>query len=264
MQTYLNGQAITLAIPLIIEDEACLDVSAVEYRIFDHTGAELVARESLTSFTSGDAQAIVAISGIVNSLATNDQKRALRIVELYLTTVGGEVQISHPYVVVVESILELGVNSFQSYYEGVLLSLDIPNLPNFANADRSSREIAMIGAWRNIGGLYLRYIDEANMTRLITPWAESGNVTELTADQFNALPEKMTSAIRRAQVIEADHLLTSDDDIAAIRQQGVIGETVGESSRLFSPGKPYEGICGKRTLKELSKYIVRLNKLARG
>lgn len=264
METYLDGQSVTLAIPLSDEGGEHISATSVEKRIVDQSGTELVVKTVLAGFTSGDAQAIVAIPASVNSLnSASGLKRELRIVELYLTTDSGVTKISHEYVIEAASVLELGVNSFQTYHEGVLLSLDIPNLQDFGDASRQSRISALIAAWRSIGRLHLRHVDDNDMTRLITPWAESGNVTELTAEQFELLPSKMKSAIRRAQIIEANHLLGRASEANTLREQGVIAATVGESSQYYMQSKPYDGICGKDTLRELSKYIVRGNIIAR-
>lgn len=262
METYLDGQSVILAIPLSDEGGACIAADSVEVRIINQSNVEIVAKTSLAGFTAGDAQAIVAIPSEANTLVTG-LKRELRIVELYIATDSGVTRLYHEYVIEAESVLELGVNSFQTYHEGVLLSLDIPNLQDFGLADRQSRIAAMISAWRNIGRLYLRYVDDNDMTRLITPWAESGNVTELTAEQFENLPEKMKSAIRRAQVIEANYQIGRTTSVNTLREQGIIAATVGESSQYFSQSKPYDSICGKETLRELSKYIVRRNIVAR-
>lgn len=268
MQTYLDGQALSLPIPLVDEVGECITVSAVEYRIADHSNVELVARLSLSSFTSGDAQAIITIAGSVNTLQEGGSRRALRIIELFLTTSSGVVRITHEYIVEAAEVLELGINSFQSYYESVLLSLDITDIKSYEFAAKSDRISAMISAWRNIGKLYLRYLDdqrylaENDMERLVLPVAETGDITLLDAYRFNNLPVEMRAAILRAQIIEADYLL-GGDPLGNLRRQGVIATITGESSQYFSQKTPYQGPVCKRAMKELGRYIVHSYRLGR-
>lgn len=263
MKTYLNGQALSVAIPLSEEGE-CIVASAVEYRIVDHIGTELVAKTSVSGFIAGDPQVIVSVTAQINTIATS-AKRELRIIELYLTTESGTVKLTHEYVLESENILEKAVNSFQGYHEAVLLSLDVANLPSFNDALKADRITALINAWSNIGKLYLGYVDgSVEMTRVIVPWAESGSVTRLTAEQFDLLPEVMKLAIRRAQVMEADYLLGKSRSLEELRASGVVSNTVGDSSQWFYQAKPYEGILGKRASRELARFIVKRTAIGRG
>lgn len=262
MKIYLDGQALSVAIPLS-DEGVCIVASAVEYRIVDHAGTELVAKTPVSGFIAGDPQVIVSITAQVNTIAAS-AKRELRVVELYLTTEAGTVKLTHEYVLESENILEKAVNSFQGYHEAVLLSLDIANLPSFNDALKADRITALINAWSNIGKLYLRYVDDSEMTRVIVPWTESGNVTRLTAEQFDLLPEAMKLAIRRAQVMEADYLLGKSASLEELRTSGVVSNTVGESSQWFIQAKPYEGILGKRASRELARFIVKRTAIGRG
>lgn len=266
MERYLDGNAVTIAIPLE-KDGVCLDVSAVEYRITNHIETELVGRSSLSGFTSGDAQAFITVSAAVNTLQES-VRRELRVIELYLTTPAGEVYLAHEYLIEAASQLVFGLNSFQTYREAVLLSFDIYSISSFNTAEKTDRIAALADAWKNIGKLYLRYVNELEneMTRIIVPWAESGNVTELTAEQFALLPEQMQLSIRRAQIIEADALLVGDDTAESYRAQGIKQITVGESTTMFagSVTKPYRGVCATRTMQELSRYIYRPKRVVRG
>jgi hypothetical protein len=212
---------------------------------------------------SGDTQVIVSVSAQINTIAV-DAKRELRIIELYLTTVAGTVKVTHEYALESENLLEIGVNSFQTYYDAVLLSFDIANLSAFNDALKADRITALTNAWSNIGKLYLRYVDDdSKMTRVIVPWEDSGNVTELTAEQFSLLPEDMKLAIRRAQILEADYLLGFEGSLESLRSSGVVSNTVGESSQWLLQIKPYEGLVCNRAAKELAKYIIRKLSLGR-
>lgn len=264
MQTYLNGESLTLAIPLTDELGTCYEVSVVDYRIVDQADAELVARSNLATFNSGDKQAVISISAAVNTLTVGGSPRELRAVELFLTTTAGTVKLTHEYVVEASSVLALGVNSFQGYNAALLVGFDIPNLPAWNAASKAERISAMIASWRNIGRLYLRYFAEENdQSRIVYITSESGNLTALTADQFNSLPDLMKEAVYRAQVMESDYIL-GNDNMDEIRNAGLVSTSVGESEQVFKPVAPYQGAVCKRAMKELSRYIDNKKRVVRG
>lgn len=262
MQTYLDGQALSLAIPLLDEDGACYVATAAQYRIVNQSDIELVARVGLSGFTSGDAQAVISVSGAVNTLS-GATRRELRAIEIFLTTSLGEVRTTYEYIVEANSVLAVGINSFQTYNEAMLTGFEMPNLPAWADASKQDRISAMTGAWRNIGLLHLRYFSEFNdMSRIVYITTESGNLTTLTADQFASLPEIMKSAVYRAQVIEADYVLGSSES-SEMRQLGILSNKVGESMQVYRPLLPYEGPICKRAMKELGRYIVHGKRIGR-
>lgn len=261
MQAYLGGQDVSLAISLVASDGSPIEATAVQYRLTNQDEIELVAKVALTSFTAGDDEVIVAIPGALNTLGASSV-RELRVVELYVTCSAGVLKLTTEYILEAEAVLRTGLNSFQTYSAALLAGYELPNMEAWNDASKGNRINALIAARRNIGKLYLRYIAEADMTRLAVPW-ESGNVTMLTADQFATLPTDMREAICRAQVIEADFLL-GGDPVGDIRRSGVMSSTVGEASQFFRTSKPYEGPVCKRALQELGKYIAPIKRVGRG
>jgi hypothetical protein len=265
MRSFLDGQSITVAIPLVDEEGNCISASAVQYRVIDETGEELVIRGGLAGFNSGDAQAVVTVDGSTNTLVSGGPRRGIRIIELFLTTSAGSARVDFEYIIELEAVLALGNNSFQSYHEALLVGYDIPNLPGWNAASKKDRIAAMVAAWRNIGLLHLRYFAEEimDMSRIVYITAETGNLTILTANEFMSLPELMRSAVCRAQVMEADSILGSDE-FGEARDAGLVSLKVGESEQVFRPISPYRPTLCKRAMKEIGRYIVHGKRLGRG
>lgn len=259
MQAYLAGQDVTLSIQLVSDDGTPIVASAVEYRLLNQDDVELIVKTPLATFNPSDPEAVVTISAAQNSLVS--AVRELRVVELFLTTDSGVIALSSEYIVESTTILVSGVNSFQSYNAALMVGFETPNIEAWNEATKGARINALIAARRNIGKLYLRYVGDSEMTRIISPF-DDGSITSLTALQFDELPDEMKDAVRRAQVIEADYLLGGDPN-GDIRRAGVMSSTVGESSQFFRTAKPYEGPVCKRVYQELSKYIVRINRIGR-
>ena len=263
MKSYLDGQTVIVAIPLLDEEGNCIVASSVQYSVIDETGSELVIRGGLVGFNSGDTQAVVTVDGAINTLASGGPRRAIRIIKLFLTTSVGSARINYEYIIESEAVLALGNNSFQSYHQALLVGYELPNLLGWNSATKKDRIAAMIEAWRHIGILHLRYFSELNdMSRIVYVTAETGNLTVLTADQFADLPELMKTSVCRAQVIEADSILGSDES-TAFRDAGIVSVKVGESEQVFRPFTPYRAPLCKRAMQEIGKYIVHSKRIGR-
>lgn len=251
MQAYLGGTAVSLTIPLVDADGECIVADSVEYRVIDQNEVELVAKVALAGFTSGDDQAVVEVSSIINTLPLNDL-RGMRVVELYALTLTGTIKVEQGYFIEAEAVLVEGVNSFQSYSKAVYSSYEIPAIQGWGQCDKSERVAALIAARRNIG--HLRFLDSS---------ASTSDITELTQTQWAAMPVEFKAAVCRAQIIEADYLL-GGDPYGEYRRAGVMSMTVGEAKQFFRPAKAIEGAVCARAMKELSKYILIRTRIARG
>lgn len=249
MQSILGGQEVTWVIPLEAEGGEQLLASAVEYRIVNQDDTELVARGPAT-YAAGQAHVSIVVPAPINALAVT-AGRELRMIELFVTTADGVKKLQFPYVIESEALLAIGINSFQGYASALMVGYELPSIPAWNNAIKSERINALMAAWRNISKLRLKDVSDTSMSRI----APFNDIAELTADEFAQLSTDMRSALARAQVLEADYLLGSDE-IGDIRRAGIMSATVGESSQFFRPGKPYEGTVCKRAAKELSKYMV--------
>lgn len=254
MQAYLGGTDVTVTIPLVDAAGNALSADSIEYRVIDQDEQVVVAKVALSGYGVGDPDAIVTIPAASNDLGT--LKRAVRAVELFVTTGAGVVMISHEYVVEALETLVVGENSLMTYSSAVLVAFDIPNLPGWNQATKQERMRALHAAYRNLGKVKLRFVDDdSDMTSVITPeeW-NSSNVTDFSAAQLAALNAKYVACLKRAQLIEADFLL-GGDEVDAIRRSGIMSATVGESSQFYRTQKPLDGPICKRAMREVSEYM---------
>lgn len=265
MQVFLGNQDVTLTIALTDAAGNALDASVVEYRVLDQKEQELVAKGALTSFNTGDAEVAITVLAAHNALETG-QVRAIRVIELFVTTPSGIVQLSGEYIIDATSTLTVGVNSFQTFSAATLIGFEIPNLPGWSAASRQDRIHALAMAYRSFARVRLRFVDDSDgMTRLITPeqW-DSFNITKMSAASLQTLPEEYLSAVCRAQVIEADSIL-GGDEVEDIRRSGVISATVGESSQFFRNSvRPLELPLCRRAMKEIGRYLLSTRRVGRG
>lgn len=282
MEVFLAGTAVTLVVPLSDRSGNPITATAVEYRVVKHDGTEALARTVLAGFTGPATEATVATDAVINTTAAVDPTaitfaqldsvsvRESRTVELFVTTDSGNtILLTRSYGLEPADSLIAGVNSFQSYAQAEMGSLDIPGMTGWAASSELERTAALIEArWRivqlrfallnsnmNFGQDNLGYVPEGSFP---TPYTGmfmfNGNLAVLTPRQFVALPPRFLAALRKAQVAQANALLTADP-ISAKRAEGLILESIGEVRQMYRQGKPLDLPVCKEALRYLSPFV---------
>lgn len=292
MESFLQGTAVTLTIPLVDKWGNQLTVESISYCIVDQSGtfvsddteaAGVVASTTtvlpqtpLIGFVAGAATAVVTTSPTINTLAAYNTSE-LRSIQLQcLTSDGNTIPLSASYVVELQDPLQIGINSFMTYANAEFTSLSIPNTPGWDGASDGDRIAALIDARNHIcqlnfsqlnsnvnwGQDSLSFIPEGVYpSSYATPdgmFLFSGNLSFLTVAQFAQLPPRFMNALYLAQVAEADAIL-GGDPVEKKRQEGLMLETIGESKMMFRGSKPLQLPCSRRALGYLS-YFITFNK----
>lgn len=290
MDIYLAGSALNITVTLSDRNGNALDAASVDYRIVNQTGAEVLARTSLSDF-GGGSEVSIAIPAPLNTVAIVDPMavtfsqvdsitvREVRTIELFVVDGLGNTQlIQQSYALEPADTLIVGLNSFQTYAQADLGALDIPNTMGWDGAYEKDRIAALVEArWRivqlrfallnsnlNFGQDNLNYVPEGTYP---TPYTGmfmfNGNLAVLSPKQFVLLPARFLAALRKAQVAEADSLLGADP-VLAKRGDGVILESIGEVKQMYRSGKPLELPVCKAALRYLSPFVTFSKKMGRG
>lgn len=286
MDFFLAGTTVECVIPLVAKGVA-LDVDAIDYRILDESNTELQASTRLDSFNMGTPEAVIVVPASLNQLAAHSQAdmdvhtiptRGARVIEMHLTLTDGGNQVVMTYAFGLEPVAVLipGVNSFQTYAQAQLAAAEIPGTPGWDAATDEERYAAMIEArWHmvklsyyllnsniNFGQDSLNFVPEGVYESKYVAtnglFMFDGNLELLSASQYNALPERFKGALRKAQVAEADFILTGDP-MADKRLAGLTSDTVGQTHQSYRSTKPLDLPCCKRALSYVS-YFVQMNK----
>ena len=296
MEIYLTGTDVNQAVTLQDRNGNALDVESVSYRVVDMNDVELVALTLLDSFTSGDTLATVFVPAVDNTIVevpadasiTSRQidtfnTREIRTVELAcLLASGNTVMLKSSYGLEHSDPLRIGINSFQALPQAELTALDIPGVSAWDAAADVDKIAALIAArshicqlnfWllnsnTNWGQDSLCYVPEGSYT---SPYAGggqnififNGNVSLLTPTQYGRLPERFKSALRLAQLAEANSIL-GGDPTAARRQEGLLLESIGEVKQMFRAGKPIDLPVCKSALRYLSAFVTFSKRIGRG
>lgn len=253
MHAYLAGNTVALTIPLLDEQGAVVEATAVDYEVIDHLGTVLVARGALSGFTAPADEVIVTVSGANNALLSGEV-RGGRTVRLYCTAAGGTVYLTSSYVIEAAEVLVEGDNSFQSLSRAELTAFGLANLPGWVSATRAQKVSAMLEAHRTICQLRYRYVFDNWQDRVEKTFGVA-DMSLLSPAEFVALPEEFRDALRLAQVVQAEDVLNGNPN-ATLREEGIMSQTVGESSQMFRPGKPVTLPICREAYKYLAKYVV--------
>lgn len=243
---------------------------------------ELETEQQEESEVVDKSQVTIVTSGETNTLAEG-MSRDIRVICLkIMTTEGGTEFLEYTYGISVADPLEVGVNSFVTYRQAQRLAMDIPKLNNWEKLSAAQRISALMEARTRIcrlsfdlGKIQLDMtrqdyvVQAAGKPRVVKVGEIFGvdegavNLSDLTKEEFENLPEAFRQALAVAQVAEADDILEVDS-IADRRRQGLILETIGEVKQMFSNVLPssYRSISSKAS-GYLSRYLTSGKKLAR-
>ena len=293
MDIYLAGTPVTLAVGMQDRSGNELNVDSVSYRVVDQAGTEVVAKTTLATFSPGDTQAVIEIAAALNTIAalpasiTSAQidsfnVRGARTVELFLLIDGNTVAMNRSYALEPTDPLVTGVNSFQTFAQAELTSIDVPNVSGWDGATDKEKIAALVDArshicqlnfWmlnsnQNWGQDNLNFVPEGSYQ---TPYAAggnrmfifSGNLSLLTPAQFDRMPARFKAALRLAQIAEADFILGGDES-ASRRREGILSETIGDVRQQFRFGKPLDLPVSNRAMRYLSQFVSMSKKMGRG
>jgi hypothetical protein len=247
--TDLNGAAVT--------------PTAVSAVLYDGNDTEVVDFGSLP-FDASEGQKSISIPKEFNRLA-DGENRAARILRVGIETEQGTIPRSFSYAIESDQRLVLLTNTFVTLEAAEFMALDTPNVTGWNVASDDQKLAALTEAYRRLTRIPMRFPTYAPGTgfdsfNTIAPRElleetviERDMWDDITGEQFNDFPIAFKKAVRRAQFVEANELLQGDN-VAKKHRQGIVTETIGESSVTLRDGRIDYGI-GSETLKALTGYI---------
>ncbi|UIN38279.1 hypothetical protein [Methylobacterium oryzae] len=206
----------------------------------------------------------------VNALPV-DVPLAVRVVEVELTTADGVIELRESVLLRAGLRLRYLVNSFGTYERLVMAAADMPRIESFNALEQTDQEPALIEAFRRLTRFGYRVLPPGYDDGCDRSFNTIGGVIDrivprewqaMTPEWFETLNPDFRSALLRAQVQEANAILTSGTADEA-RSQGLLSKTTGESSAMFRSGKPLELGISKETLAHLTGFIEIRSRLAR-
>lgn len=262
MQTYVEGVIVEVVIPFTDDANQTFVPSALRAKLYDGDGVLLEDFGAIA--VSGTGSQAVSVHANYNQLG-DDETRAARVLRVELTKPDTTlVRRSLSYAIEREQSLEVMTNTFLTYEGAEVLAMDFVSLPGWALADEDRRRSALVDAFRRLTAIPMRYwLRDEKGNRLEPEYIIYRDMwPTITLEMFRAFPLHFRSVLRRAQMVEANELLQGDT-LGKKQRQGVISETIGESSMTLKGNAVDYGVSSD-TLKILTGYIYFNIGLARG
>lgn len=230
MDIYESGSVVAVE----FQFEFNAEIQQSVYRVLDERRVELVGETSI-SLDGNAVEAQITVPANVNTIDA-DARRRIFTVELTLTLVGGAIKkLRQSYAIQGDIALRVPTESFQTLPEAMGTALDLGNITGWDAASDAVKTTALIQAHHNIGLLNFdiqQATEFPDFPALEDDNLDVGPFELMTLEEFDALPESFLSALKRAQIVEANDLL-GGDKTSKLREQGVLKKTVGESSTTF-------------------------------
>lgn len=248
MDRFFSDQPVSVTVPLVDASGTLIpEIFTVEYRLLDDVGTEIVGWEyAITAPT--DTEFVASIPAEANAITS---PRGYRLIEVRIENVDGTTLKTVDYLLERSDALQPLENSFMTYGQAMIFAEDVTGLQTFGSADRSEKVRGLVNAFHTICDMAYRV------------QGEEINLKRMSQADFDMLPETFRSAICRAQVIEADEAL-NQFSIRRKRQEGLMSETIGESSMMFRPEKVLNVPLTRRSLTLLRPYLIWEMQVARG
>jgi hypothetical protein len=283
MNLYPENYDVTVSVAFTDLNGAPVTPSAVRAVLYDGAD-ELVVDFGSLPFDVSEGRKDIVIPAAFNVLG-DGETTAARILRVALVTAAGEIRRSSSYLIEGEFRLVLMQNSFITIEAAEILARDMPNMFGWSGSDQETRCAALVNAYHRLTRIPmkfrtaetpLQYINEGFYSRPYH-WTKDllwndGSIPELVipapawssidAEEFMAFPADFRRKVRMAQVAEANDIL--ENDVTNRRhRQGIISETVGESSIMLRGGRLNLGISSA-ALEYLSGHVHYQFKVSRG
>lgn len=250
MKVYPESYIVSVDVALVDLNGGPVTPTAISAKLYDGDD-QLVSDLGVVAFSPGDTSVTVQVPAEDNELA-DGVVQAARILRVDVVTAAGTLHKSTSYIVAGQVRLQVMVNSFQTLENAELLARDMVGGSGWGQGTDDQKAAALIEAFNRLTRIPMRYwttVNDHQCERFIS----AADWREMTADAFLELPSGLRNALRAAQLQEADTLL-ADDPIARKHKDGVISETIGDSSMMLRGGKLELGVAYD-TLNQLRGFI---------
>jgi hypothetical protein len=224
MLEFASGTLITIEVPYEYNGES-LTLTNFEYELLDATGTVIIDKQVDPDFDANNSFSTLSLPAADN---TTTLKRDVRQLNCYLTNAAGTYIVSQVYMLKGNALtLTPPTDSFMTFPQSILIRAKIAEEQIYYDALTDElKVIALENSFTRISRLKFQIGDT-----VIT------DITSYTLSDFNALDAKFLEAIRKAQIIEANVIVEQSPIRDKIRQ-GIISETIGESSMFFKTSGP--------------------------
>ncbi|ECT8393231.1 hypothetical protein BVM70_21225 [Salmonella enterica subsp. enterica serovar Cotham] len=265
IDTYRSGEAVSLSFSFNI-----LDIQSATYTVKDSEGSILISDEPI-EITEGQMSIPVVVSADHNQLS--EKERDLRHVIVKATALGLTHEERKMYVLLNNFELLIPGQSFATVADAQMQAIDMLNGDTLLADGEGLMRKRLIEATRRVKTLpfsirkilridFDRYERPQNMLNVYDiPWGVDGvyrhdlvDWERMTQDKFDELPDYFKEALMLAVVNEACEI-ANGNDVAAAREDGILSESIGETTNMYRTGKAANVRVARSTWRLLTSYI---------
>ncbi|HHT4259129.1 TPA: hypothetical protein ACTYZB_004796 [Klebsiella variicola] len=262
---FKDGDDVTLRFSIDV-----MSVDSASYSVKDASGTVITSGVNVP-VSEGQLSVSITIPGSVNVLG--DKERDLRRVTLLISTGGAVVKKEQQYIVLHSFELQVPGQSFISIADAQLQAIDLMNSADLLSGDEGDIRRQLIEATRRVKSMSFSlkrifdmdwddYGRPQNMLQTSTlPFYWAGQYTSDTVDweklsdeDFAKFPDKFRNALAMAVVNEASEI-AGGSDIQRAREDGIVSESIGETTMAYRQGKSAVSVVSKTTWRMLLKYM---------
>ncbi|EBX1374163.1 hypothetical protein DQ824_22740 [Salmonella enterica subsp. enterica serovar Newport] len=265
IDTYRSGEAVSLSFSFNI-----LDIQSATYTVKDSEGSILISDEPI-EITEGQMSIPVVVSAECNHLS--EKERDLRHVIVKVTASGLTHEERKMYVLLNNFELSIPGQSFATVADAQMQAIDMLNGDTLLADGEGLMRKRLIEATRRVKTLpfsirkilridFDRYDRPQNMLNVYDiPWGADGvyrhdlvDWERMTQEKFDELPYYFKEALMLAVVNEACEI-ANGNDVAAAREDGILSESIGETTNMYRTGKAANVRVARSTWRLLTSYI---------
>ncbi|EAB0133812.1 hypothetical protein JZA95_004753 [Salmonella enterica subsp. enterica serovar Anatum] len=265
IDTYRSGEAVSLSFSFNI-----LDIQSATYTVKDSEGSILISDEPI-EITEGQMSIPVVVSADHNQLS--EKERDLRHVIVKATASGLTHEERKMYVLLNNFELLIPGQSFATVADAQMQAIDMLNGDTLLADGEGLMRKRLIEATRRVKTLpfsirkilridFDRYERPQNMLNVYDiPWGADGvyrhdlvDWERMTQEKFDELPDYFKEALMLAVVNEACEI-ANGNDVAAAREDGILSESIGETTNMYRTGKAANVRVARSTWRLLTSYI---------
>jgi hypothetical protein len=246
MQSHLPNKKVrvtfTIPNPTLYASGTVSVVDELQNEVYTHT---------MDAGDYGQTAYRIVIPETANTL--DNATRGLRSVTMTLVDNDGvEYVDTQRYYLLPPAVLTVGQNSLLTFTEALMLVPELTKLDGWIGSEDSMRIAALIESYQTLGRFLLRQ-----------DIFDVSDVCELDDTGVATLDAKTLRDFQRAQMLHADYLL-GGQPAKALREQGVMSHSVGESTTFFRTTKPLSYGISDRAYHYINRYLNRSVRTQRG
>ncbi|WBM72994.1 hypothetical protein OH773_21770 (plasmid) [Buttiauxella sp. WJP83] len=265
IDTYRSGEAVSLVFAFNV-----LDIESAALTVRDSAGNTLLEDQPIV-ITEGQMSIPVVVPAECNQLV--EKERDLRYVSVKATASGLTHEERKMYVLLDSFELAIPGQSFATVADAQMQAIDMINGDTLLADGEGLMRKRLIEATKRIKTLpfsirkimridFDQYDRPQNMLNVYDiPWGADGayrcdmvDWDRMAQESFDELPDYFKQTLMLAAVNEACEI-ANGNDVAAAREDGLLSESIGETTNMYRTGKAANVRVARSTWRLLTSYI---------